>query len=391
MVDTTDLKAAISLPGAFHFDEVNALSTPRLVQPFNLSPTLGPLAAFTGTWTGSGFNTIFRPQSSSTPTPLPHPAVGPNDNILELNLTSESLAFSPSLGAVPNRGMIQGDIFLNGVPYLQTINDVTSGKAVGIHAEPGIWIIAPSTTQPAEGVTVSRMASIPHGTTINAQGTFSVADGAPSIPKVDITPNLNGGGKVTFPSQTAAATDTFRIPQDLTSFIAAGAITQDLLNDPNLLLRQHLQGQTILKTTTISIASSPAAPLFGGGTSNIAFLLGEAGVPPPRPNAQVTTMTATFWIEEVQHQLHVPVFNPGQPPLKLPSETAHAAGRPATTFLVQPPTAITTPRTITFTSTQIQYSQTVMLNFNGLTWPHVSVATLTPADPITVPPSVWGS
>jgi hypothetical protein len=43
-----------------------------------------------------------------------------SDNILELNLTSESLSFSPSLGAVPNRGSNpQGDIFLNGVPYLQ--------------------------------------------------------------------------------------------------------------------------------------------------------------------------------------------------------------------------------------------------------------------------------
>ena len=34
---------------------------------------------------------------------------------------------------------------------------------------------------------------------------------------------------------------------------------------------------------------------------------------------------------------------------------------------------------ITVTSTQIQYSQTVMLSFNGLTWPHVSVATLRPS------------
>jgi len=34
---------------------------------------------------------------------------------------------------------------------------------------------------------------------------------------------------------------------------------------------------------------------------------------------------------------------------------------------------------------QIQYSQTVFLNFGPLTWPHVSVATLIPADPIVVP------
>jgi hypothetical protein len=40
-------------------------------------------------------------------------------------------------------------------------------------------------------------------------------------------------------------------------------------------------------------------------------------------------------------------------------------------------------------STQIQYSQQVFLNFNGLTWPHISVATLVPSDAIPVPPSVW--
>ena len=84
-------------------------------------PTLGPLAAFTGAFRGSGFNAIFRPDSTETPTGLPKPITG-SDNVLELNLTLETLSFSPSLGSVPNRGTgQQGDIFLNGVPYLQTI------------------------------------------------------------------------------------------------------------------------------------------------------------------------------------------------------------------------------------------------------------------------------
>jgi hypothetical protein len=34
--------------------------------------------------------------------------------------------------------------------------------------------------------------------------------------------------------------------------------------------------------------------------------------------------------------------------------------------------------------TQIQYTQTVLLNFNRLTWPHVSVATLVPNKPVPV-------
>ena len=71
---------------------------------------LGPLAAFVGNWAGQGFNTIFRPDNSATPTPLPFPITG-SDNILELNLTSETLDFSPPLGAVPNRGTTpQGDM-----------------------------------------------------------------------------------------------------------------------------------------------------------------------------------------------------------------------------------------------------------------------------------------
>ena len=94
-------------------------------------------------------------------------------------------------------------------------------------------------------------------------------------------------------------------------------------------------------------------------------------------------MTATFWIETVQHTIHVPVFNPGQPPIKIPPPAAAAHLTP--TFVVQPTTAVTLPRTITVTSTQIQYSQTVFLNFAGLTWPHVSVATLVPSAPVTVP------
>ena len=48
---------------------------------------------------------------------------------------------------------------------------------------------------------------------------------------------------------------------------------------------------------------------------------------------------------------------------------------------MHPPIEITTPRSIIVKSTQIQYSQQVFLNFNTLTWPHVSVATLVPRSP----------
>ena len=65
--------AEISLPRAFHFDEVRAL--PRDTEAVAVTPDLGPLASFVGTWKGSGFNTIFRPDNPITPTQLPNPVL----------------------------------------------------------------------------------------------------------------------------------------------------------------------------------------------------------------------------------------------------------------------------------------------------------------------------
>lgn len=375
------VRSTISIPDDFEFREVSPKPTQLTV---STPPSLGPLAAFVGTFAGSGFNTIFRPQNAATPTPLPVPVPG-SDNILELNLTSESLAFSPSLGSVPNRGEVQGDIFLNGVPYLQTIKDVTNpARPAGIHAEPGIWMIVPSTTDPQEPQSLVRMASIPHGTTINAQGTSSTVAGKPNIPVASITPFITAtNAPVVFPSQTASAANTARIPQDLSPFIAAGTITQAMLDDPNTLLRNHIAGQTIVSTTTIVVATSPALPLFGGGTDNIAFLLGNP--PANAPNADAVQMKAVFWIETVEEKITIPIFRPGQPPLLIRGAT-QVPGQMVPRFQIRPSEEIPEPVSIIVRFTQIQYSQTVLLNFNGLTWPHVSVATLIPADPVPGPP-----
>lgn len=362
-----DTEPAFSLPAGFEIGQV--LTHPALI------PGLGPLAAFTGTFAGHGFNTIFRPNLGS-PTSLPVPPVGPADNVLELNLTLEKLSFSTPLRSVPNRGEMQPDIFLNGVPYLQEVTDITNPAApVGIHLEPGLWMIAPPTSAPEEGATLARMASIPHGTTVCAQGTWQTIPGPPVIPPVSITP----AGLPPFPSQTAAANDTWRVPQQL-----PGTITQAMLDDPNTVLRNAIAGQAITSTTIISVATNPSAPLFGGGTDNIAFLLGDPAA--STPNAQTTEMTATFWIETVEHAIFIPAFTPGQPPLKVP---AAIDGQLVPIFAVNPPIPILRPTRIVTRSTQIQYSQKVMLKFNGLLWPHVSVATFVPASPVSIPRAVW--
>lgn len=334
-------------------------------------PPLGPLASFVGTWNGLGFNTIFRPSQPSTG----------SDNVLELNITTESLAFSPSLGSIPNRGEVQPDIFLNGIPYLQTVNDVTiPGTSTGIHFEPGIWLSVPATTDPAVPTpTVTRMASIPHGTTILAQGTAVTIAGPPIFPVLDITPFLVGGGPIKFPSQTASNGATPRIPQVLP--VPGTTLTladwQAMLDDPNSVLRNAIAGQTITSTVALSITTVGAAPVVGGGTQDIAFLVGN-----PNPNANATKMTAIFWIETISYQLHVPKMAAHSSITLHP--TSGVTGLPLPAFHVHTATAIHHPKVVAVNYSQIQYSQTVQLVFAGLSWPHASVATLVPAAPIAV-------
>jgi hypothetical protein len=391
MSDTT-ARASIKLPLDFEIHEVNP--DHRVVPPPQPAPPLGPLVAFVGDWVGNGFNQIFRPNSAKTPTALPNPVPPPpppHDNVLELNLTSETLSFSKTLGSVPNRGTAaQQDLFLNGVPYLQTINDVTiHGQSVGIHFEPGMWIHVPASDVPPLGETVARMASIPHGTTIEAQGLVDPPKpGAPNIAAVDITPIINATGKpFRFPSQTASDPNTLRIPQDLGPFIALGTITQKMLDNPNSLLSDLVVKQNILSTTTLFVSTAPPPPvgLFGGGTDNIAFLLGQALA--SAPNAQATQMTAVFWIETVQVDILVGPLTVGQQFAVKPARVV--PGQRVPTFSGIAPFDVDMPRKLTVKFTQIQYTQTVLLNFSGLTWPHVSVNTLVPADDIPVPASAW--
>jgi hypothetical protein len=374
---STTLTAALQIPTGFVINEVPVQPGVAPPAPADIAPGLGPLKAFTGEFIGNGFNMIFRPQNSATPTKLPVPQPG-SDNILELNLTIESLAFRDPLGAVPNRGEVEGDIFLNGVPYLQAISDVTDPKnTTPIHLEPGLWVIIPPTAHPAESdATFARMASIPHGTTINAQGTTLHVNGGPKIDPVDITPFPigNPGSRIRFPSQTVSNTATPRVPQDLSS---APAITQALLDDPNSLLRAHIEGMNIVATDVI-IIDTQSAKVPGGGTDNIGFLVGDNG---SGPNANAVQMTAIFWIETVQVDVTVGPLNAGETQTVSPTVPA---GAPVPKFAVTSASELGSPRTVTVTYPQIQYTQNVSLNFATLTWPHVSVATLAPAKPIAV-------
>lgn len=294
---------------------------------------LGPLHLLPGVWKGHGFNQIWRPFNvASNPTGNPPPP--PNqDRFLELNLTNETLQFEEIPGKIPNRGLLQIDINLFGLTYLQQISDHNVGG--GIHVEPGIWVNVQSTTAPAEVATVVRMASIPHGTTIEAQGTAKTINGPPVFAPVSITPFTIGNPAALHPfleSDLNTAT-LFRSPNSPPPSAQLANITQAMVDNPNSVLLTAIQGQNILETTILSISSTLGIvpdPNAGGGVANIAFLTGNS---PPGPNALAAELDATFWIETV----------------KEPSgKTFH----------------------------QLQYTQRVLLNFNTLSWPHVSVATL---------------
>jgi hypothetical protein len=280
---------------------------------------LGPLAQLPGTWKGHGFNTIWRPHH------------GGQDRFLELNLTTETLVFTKINGPIPNRGLLMHDIDMFGLTYMQQISETSTGA--GLHIEPGIWVNVPPTTNPSEPSTVVRMASIPHGTVILVQGTTQFLNGGPPhIPDNNIIPFFLGSpppansdfpsGEQQFPELNLSIPTAFRL--------ASPGVTQAMVKNPNSVLQAALAGQHIKNRTFIQI-SSKHQPIKGGGTANTAFLADAAN--PPGGNARAAEVDAIFWIETVGAQ--------GQPD-KL----------------------------------QLQYTQLVQLDFNGLRWPHVTVATL---------------
>ena len=138
---------------------------------------LGPLHNLGGTWVGSGFNLIS----------LPDFADGKPFR-LKLSATRETLAFIQIGGNVPNRGSQgQQDINLFGLTYLQRVSDAVTNGA--LHIEPGLWLFVPETDVPKQGATVVRQGSIPHGTSILAQGAaIPTINGGPTIKAVDSNP-----------------------------------------------------------------------------------------------------------------------------------------------------------------------------------------------------------
>jgi hypothetical protein len=261
------------------------------------NPQLGPLTDLPGTWVGGGFNVIWLPDHS-----------GHLGFRLKINPTVETLTITKIGGEIPNRGSIQPDLNFLGLHYLQSVSDaITHGQ---LHVEPGLWLNIPTTPAgPNPDVSVvARLATIPHGSALLAQGrafqsvkpAFAVEDTTPGPPAPPQTPGM------------------------LSVAVLPRGIPPGSAKNPNLVLATAISAQTIIKTVVMQIATDFVTVPPSGGITNMAFLEG---------NANATLMRATFWIETIRQ-------NDGSLTL------------------------------------QLQYTQRVTLNFNGIDWPHVSVATL---------------
>ena len=287
---------------------------------------LGALAALEGTWKGHGFNAIWRPHNPPS-----------QDRFLELNMTDETLVFTRINGPIPNRGLAMHDINMFGLTYMQQISESSTGA--GLHIEPGIWANVPQTTDPNVPPSVVRMASIPHGTVVLAQGVAEVHPGGPqNIPDNNILPFFFGSPAPansdfnsvaqTFTELTLSTPTTFR-------FVAPG-VTQAIVKNPNSVLQtalaSSLQGTSMKGRTFLNVSTTHNIVKAGGGTANTAFLAASGN--PPGGNARAAQVNATFWIETI----------------------AGTGGQPDKHHL--------------------QYTQLVMLDFNGIHWPHVTVGTL---------------
>jgi hypothetical protein len=185
----------------------------------------------------------------------------------------------------------------------------------------------------------------------------------------------------------------FRLPKNLEKFNESGRITTEIIKNPNKVLEDAIKGQKIIETITFEVSTGPpAAELNGGGTSNIAFLAGaqaeitsQAPGAKDMPNAHAAFMTSRFWIERVEYEVHIPAMRPHDSVVLLADVPAESRA-PTPLFRIKAPAAgVPKAKTVKVLGTQIQYSQTVHLNFGPrgtiLTWPHISVATLVPTEP----------
>jgi hypothetical protein len=376
-----------------------------------VNQNLGLLAELGGTWRGKGFNLIARPDFQGD-APL----------YLQLNQTTETLAIDKIGSAIPNRGFGQDDIELFGLTYLQKISDASTDGA--LHIEPGLWVTQttpldtayPPEEPPPGGQIIARMASIPHGNSVLAQGNATPFTGPPVLagnnqtysgsvfPSFNSTPFgipasgvlvLNAAGsseELTAPALVPPAKpfpeynllNPASAANPRTPFGSSpaepplpasieGVPMQDVVNDPVLILQAVIQRQVgqghEFEGVALNIATQPS----------VTFLTQVND--PTGPSASVPVADGNGGVENILF------LEGGNPPGNV-GPNAFTSLVYATFWIEK----VTLPGQPSFM--QLQYAQMTILNFGilGVTklppnppggpavpilgWPHISVATL---------------
>jgi hypothetical protein len=376
---------------------------------------LGPLANLAGTWRGSGFSQMWRPDNTD---PASH---NPNNirRFLQLNVTDETLTFSAIPNPIPNRGVgDQPDITIYGLHYLQSINDGDPAKfpnhGEALHIEPGLFLNIPASGKKADGTpvangnvlpaTIARLGTIPHGVSVLMQGLAPSplpTAGPPQIPDIYPIPELpafvptlaaTNVGRGVQPANLGPYTTTnppFHQVNELTlSADVAGsqsngpydattgvdpALFQRAVDNPNQLLKDAIAAQEVLGHIRLDFTSDFAADATN--TANVAQSIGNIpflGIPQlasdtgahavASNNAFVKSARATFWIEFVRSAHPAgPDRGHGGNPFDGPN---------------QGPLGNLTKFHGPDVFLQLQYSQVVILIFNKVLWPHITTATL---------------
>jgi hypothetical protein len=331
-------------------------------------PDLGPLQHLLGVWTaqGTGWNMIALPFHGA-----PAPPAGFKFRVL-MNQYNKELRFTFVDDDVPNRGLLRSgeygeDQFVVTLDYQQKIAQVlaedrpdSDGLAglpgLPIHHEPGLWLYEKNRKSKDDQIKgdevsevnldVARLASIPHGNSLLALGTWAVQEGMPAIPAVSglpsgrfedvLTPDYDFRSGPPAPDPYLEPYKHY-IDNPFMGNVTAPGFPGFSPADMNQILRFANQGVDIVRTTTLTVDTDRKS----GGIRNVPFSVREA---------EPVSMKSTFWIQELAEKDEA-----GNPKLRL------------------------------------QYSQVVMLHFfhpreddfpGRAVWPHISIATLEkiPAD-----------
>ena len=158
-----------SISGCPH-QHMGSIGPPRFGGgPITTAMHLGPLASLAGSWSGNGFNAIWRPDNTQPPE-------NSRDQALPRAQPDERdarLPRHPGRGAEPGVAT-QAD--LRPVwPALPPAGHRRRPAAIldrrpGLHIEPGLFMNVPASQDPDNPASIVRMASIPHGVSVLMQG-----------------------------------------------------------------------------------------------------------------------------------------------------------------------------------------------------------------------------